>query len=147
MSWAIISGSGLVIWQQVPIVAVRALPIPGRGRTIYATSVMPVTMRGCLPGREGKYDPATCCTEPRWFPVPVRRPSRHHGRHRHPDHRGGLLLAVRAAVREGHADGRRLPVLLLLPAHLHAGGGHRARDRPVLAEPAASTRRRWRTGC
>src|SRR3954471_18423728 len=66
MSWAIISGSGLVIWQQVPIVAVRALPIAGRGRTIYATSVMPVTMRGCLPRTRGK-----SMTQPPAAPTPA----------------------------------------------------------------------------
>src|SRR5205823_7782851 len=56
------------------------------------------------------------------------------GRHRRPDHRADLLRALGADLRPGHPQGGRLPVLLLLPARLHARSGHSALDRHHAAE-------------
>src|SRR5690242_225802 len=74
--------------------------------------------------------PAVRHAEYPWsLPIPRRRPPGHLGDHRDPGPRLDLLRAVRAALRQRHAEGRRLPLLLLLPADLHAGAGRGDVDR------------------
>src|ERR1700689_2357718 len=69
------------------------------------------------------------------------RPPRHLGGHRRADHRLDLLLAVRADIRPHHPEDRRFPLLLLLPAGVHARGLDRAPDRHRAAEEAAAAGR------
>src|SRR5215469_15077061 len=91
------------------------------GGTWVATNVTTVTLDPLELRREDPDDSGD-------HPVPQRRRGASHylGRHRDPDGGRHLLHALGADLRPAHAEDRRLPLLLRVPAALHAGHRHRA---------------------